>query len=300
MAPAPADPRPEVSLPGPSLREALRWAVGFLAQSGSASPRLDAELLLAHVLGWERTQLYLRSEDLLAPAAARRFTELVRRRAAHEPVAYLLGRRAFYDLDLAVGPEVLIPRPETELLVEEALAWAKPLARPLNIVDVGTGSGAIALALARHLPQARVWAVDLSLAALRVAAANARRYGLEERVLLLCGDLLAPLAGPFDLIAANLPYIAHDRLAALPPDVAAYEPPLALDGGVDGLALIRRLLDQAPARLARPGLVVLELDQGQGEAVTALARAHWPQAEVTVRRDYAGLERMVRIAIPAP
>ncbi len=279
----------------PSVREALRWAMRLLAVSGSDSPRLDAEVLLAYVLGVTRSQLPLHWERPLSAEAAEAFTALVRRRAAHEPVAYLVGRRAFYDLDLAVDARVLIPRPETELLVEEALSWArtrKGLVR--RIADVGTGSGALAIALARHIPSARVWGTDLSREALGVARENARRYGLEGRIGWVCCDLLSALAGPFEIIVANLPYIPREEFAALPPDVAMYEPRLALDGGPEGLAVIERLLRQAPERLSRPGLLLMEIDPRQAERAVVLAKASLPEAHVTILPDLAGLDRVVR------
>lgn len=162
------------------------------------------------------------------------------------------------------------------------------------MADVGTGSGALAVSLARHLAQAWVLAVDISPGALCVARRNLRRYGLEDRVALVCGDLLGPLSGPFDLVVANLPYVAAEEFSALPPDVADYEPRLALDGGVDGLALIQRLLPQLADRLSSPGLLLLEIDPRQTDAVLRMVRAHLPDAETRVLRDYAGRERLVR------
>jgi release factor glutamine methyltransferase len=215
---------------------------------------------------------------------------------AGEPVAYLTGTRAFYDRDLVVTPAVLIPRPETEHLVEAALAWARGLAperqRGLRIADVGTGSGAIAVTLAAHLPGAQVWAVDISAEALAVAAQNAARHGVTGHLILVEGDLLAQVP-PVDLIAANLPYVPRAKLAALP--VTRHEPWLALDGGPDGLDLIRRLLAQAPAVLAAGGLALLEIEAGQGPAVRALAEAAFPGAAVAVLTDWTGHDRLVRI-----
>jgi release factor glutamine methyltransferase len=242
-------------------------------------------------------QLLSRWRDDLTSAEAEQFAALLARRAAHEPVAYLLGRRAFYDVELMVTRDVLIPRPETEHLVEAALFWAAEHP-PRWVVDVGTGSGALAVTMARHLPTARVVAVDLSAAALAVAARNVARYGLGERVTLLQADLLSVLGGPCDLIVANLPYIPQADIATLAPEVAAYEPHLALDGGVDGLALFRRLLVQVPAVLATPGLLLLEIDHRQADAVVALATQHLPRARVTVLRDLAGLPRVVRVEKP--
>ncbi|MBM3188444.1 MAG: peptide chain release factor N(5)-glutamine methyltransferase [Chloroflexi bacterium] len=284
-----------------TIGESLRQATGALALSGSETPRLDAELLLSAALGTERPQWVVRWGERLEAPAAQRFEELLRRRIAHEPMAYLLGRRAFYDIELTVDARVLIPRPETELLVDEALAWAVARgSRPLRVVDVGTGSGALAIVLARRLPQARILATDLSWEALQVARTNVARYGLAERVSLLQGDLLAPLAGPVDLILANLPYVPRERLASLPRDVADYEPRLALDGGAEGLEAIRRLLTQAPALLAIPGLLLLEVDDAHAATVAADAAAAFSQAgvsdaRVSVLYDYAGLERVVRI-----
>lgn len=275
-----------------------------LAAAGCDTPRLDAEVLLAYVLGTDRAGLHLHWREPLAPADADRLAGLVARRAAHEPVAYLIGERAFYDVDLYVDRHVLIPRPETEHLVEEALAWTaaySPAApggtdHAWRLADVGTGSGALAVVLGRRLPGAHVWAVDRSPAALAVAARNVARYGLEGRVLPLCGDLLAPLAGPLDLVLANLPYVRRDEVPTLQRDVAAYEPRLALDGGADGLDLIRRLLPQAAERLARPGLLLLEIDPRQAPTAAALALAALPGASVAVLRDYSGRERVVRAA----
>ncbi|MBC7255074.1 MAG: peptide chain release factor N(5)-glutamine methyltransferase [Chloroflexi bacterium] len=277
-----------------SVRDALRWAVRVLISSGSDSPRLDAEVLLAHALGIKRSQLPLYWEEVLSAEVAEAFTSLVRRRAAHEPVAYLVGRRAFYDLDVCVDARVLIPRPESELLVEEALSWAH--ARDVQrVADVGTGSGALAIALARHLPSAWVWGTDLSPEALAVAHKNARCHGIEGRIGWVCCDLLSALAGPFEIIVANLPYIPTEEIATLPPDVAAYEPHLALDGGPGGLTVIERLLQQVPERLSRPGLLLLEIDSRQAERAVALAGAFLPDAHIAVLRDLAGLPRVVRV-----
>jgi release factor glutamine methyltransferase len=284
--------------PPGNVAEIVRAAARRLSAAGCDTGRLDAEVLLAHVLGVTRVGLHLRWREPLDPAAAGAFAGLVERRAAHEPVAYLIGERAFYDVALRVKRHVPIPRPEPEHLVEEALAWAAAAGhdgRSLRLADVGTGSGALAVVLARRLPRVHVWAVDLSPAALAVAADNVARYDLAGRVLPLCGDLLAPLAGPLDLIVANLPYVRRDEVPMLMPDVAAHEPWLALDGGADGLDLIRRLLPQAAERLAQPGLLLLEIDPRQAEAAAALAQEALADAQVAVRQDHAGRERVVRI-----
>lgn len=288
---------PEDPGEGPALRvgDALRWAARLLAGAGLESPRLEAELLLGHVLGTGRAGLLVRRDEPLTPEDAARITDLVRRRAAREPAAYLLGRRPFYDLDLYVAPGVLVPRPETEGLVDEALAWCRAPGHPCRLIaDVGTGSGALAVTLAHHLPEAHVVAVDVSPRALAVARRNATRYDLEDRVSLLCGDLLGAVAARFDLVVANLPYVPGPRLPTLAPEVRVHEPRLALDGGPEGLAVLERFVPQLAERLGRPGLAVLEIDEGQGGRVSALVRRWLPDAEVRVLQDLAGLDRIVR------
>jgi release factor glutamine methyltransferase len=252
---------------------------------------LDAHVLLGEVLGVDRAYLLAHPEAPLTSEQAERFANLVARCAAGEPVAYLLGRRAFYDRDFIVTPAVLIPRPETELLLEQALAWAGD--RPIVAADVGTGSGALAVTLAANRPQAQICATDISPAALAVARQNAERQGV--RVAFYEGDLLTPLIEcdvRLDLIMANLPYIASDDLPGLA--VTRYEPLLALDGGADGLDLIRRLLAQIP-QVANPGaLVLLEIGAGQGAAALELVERLLlpPRAELIL--DYAGLDRIIR------
>ncbi len=242
---------------GTPAREALDSAVIAIEASGSATPRLDAELLLADVLGVDRARLLTDRDLRVAGPAVRAFQELVRRRSAgREPVAYLLGRRGFRHLDLAVDPRVLVPRPETELLVEAAL----DLPRGARVVDVGTGSGAVALALKDERPDLDVVATDVSADALAVARANAARLGLE--VAFAHADLLDGVEGPFDAVLSNPPYVAEGD--PLPPDVARHEPRAALLAGPDGLDVLRRLVPQAAA--AAP-LVLVEVGAGQAGAV---------------------------------
>ncbi|MBN1933996.1 MAG: peptide chain release factor N(5)-glutamine methyltransferase [Anaerolineae bacterium] len=272
--------------------EALAWAeqqLGAVSESDTS-----ARLLLAHVLGRSVTDLFVHPEWALTGPQQAEFERLVARRADYEPVAYLIGHRAFFDLDLAVDVRVLIPRQETELLVECALDLARcwPQSR---VADVGTGSGAIAVSLAVHLPRATIWAVDRSAEALEVARANARRCGVEGQIAFLQGDMLSPLPGQVDLIAANLPYVSESEYADLPPDVRRYEPCQALLAGVDGLAAIRALLRQAPEYLAPDGIILLEIGAGQGAAVAALARNTFPQARIEAMQDYAHLDRIIII-----
>jgi release factor glutamine methyltransferase len=217
----------------------------------------------------------------------------VGRRAAREPLAYIVGHREFYGLDLIVDSRVLIPRPETELLVEHALRLGRQSAPPLQIADVGAGSGAIAVALAMHLPDATIYALDDSPGALAVTATNARRFGVSERICCLQGDLLTPLENTVDMITANLPYVTTAEWEVLPPEIRDYEPRRALDGGPDGLAPIRRLLSAARPYLQPDGALLLETGASQGEAVCALAHTYLPHSHVQLYQDYAGLDRLV-------
>ncbi len=276
-----------------SVDSVLREATHTLTFAGCDTPRLDAEVLLAHVLGQDRAWLYAHPEHLPSPRQLSAYRALVSRRAKREPVAYLTGHKEFFGLDFVVTPDVLVPRPETELLVEQALGWAERVPAPLTIADVGTGSGAIAVTLAVHLPGALVVATDTSPAALALARRNAARHGVAGRVHCVQGDLLAPLAGGFSLVVANPPYLSPADLAAAPPEVARWEPRAALDGGPDGLATIRRLLAVASDRLRPDGALLMEIGAGQGAEVLALARRHFPQATVEIAKDYAGLDRML-------
>lgn len=273
-------------------REALAQAVRALDSAGVDSPRLDAELLLADTLGINRAAVLARPDRCLTPKQLTRYRYLVDRRATREPLAYILGHREFFGLDLIVDPRVLVPRPETELLVEEALRLAAEKHAPL-LADVGAGSGAIAVSLAVHLPGATVYALDDSAEALAVTAENARRHGVAERIHCLQGNLLAPLPGPVDIVTANLPYVTTDEWQELAPEIRQYEPRAALDGGPDGLALIHGLLTTAVPYLRPDAAVLLEIGAGQGRSVVELAREHFASAEIELHQDYAGLDRLV-------
>ena len=268
-----------------SVRDALRDATRRLGGS-SQTPRLDAELLLAEVLGCRRERLILDRDQVLERAHADRFAALLARRQAHEPIAYLLGRRDFRHLTLAVDPRVLIPRPETELLVEVALELTPGAA----VLDVGTGSGAVALALKDERPDLAVAGVDISAGAIDLARANALALNLD--VSFTVGDLLDGRRDRLDAVLANLPYVPDD--AWLMDDVARYEPSGALRGGSDGLQVVRRLVAMLAARPAgpRPGLLALEIGSEQGAAVAELVRGVGYSA-VQVLRDLAGLDRCV-------
>lgn len=266
-----------------------------LVHAGQRIGRDEATLLLLHVLDRPRSWLYAHGEDAMTCAQADRFDGLVARRMAGEPVAYLLGRRGFWTLDLAVTPETLIPRPETELLVEQALERL-PSDRPMRVADLGTGSGAIALAIAAERPLARVVATDRSGGALDVAVANARAHGLDGRVAFRQGDWFAPLAGErFDLVASNPPYIA-DGDPHLGQGDLRHEPPGALASGPDGLDAIRSLIGDGPAHLLPGGWLLLEHGHDQGPAVRALLEAGGFVEVATVRdlehRDRVSLGRL--------
>ena len=266
---------------GTPVGEALAAATDGLRAAGVESPRLDAELLLAEATGWQRARIAADPDAAVNPGAAREFAAMVRRRLAREPVAYILGRKGFRDIEVAVDPRVLIPRPETELLVELALER-----RPASVLDVGTGSGAVALAIADELPGARVVATDTSPGALEVARENARRLGLEERIAIHAGP--GGPDGRFDLVVANLPYVRMDEWKALAPEIAEYEPREALVAGEDGLDAIRGLLGSPPDCAA----LALEVGAGQAAEVAALVAAAG-FADVETRRDLAGIERVV-------
>ena len=275
-----------------SIAAALRAARRRLA-SISETPGLDAEVLLRHVLGLDRATLFARSSETVSSDDRATFAALLDQRAQGVPVAYLVGEREFMGLPFAVGPGALVPRPETEELVEWAVDWltTRP---PATVLDVGTGSGAIALSLAAGLPaerRDRIVAADVSAAALAVAAENRARLGVAGRVHLVRGDLAAWCGGDVDLLLANLPYLRPDQLASNP--ALAAEPVLALLGGDDGLALIRRLVADAPRLLADSGALGLEIDPTQSEEVCRLVTAALPDTRVTVRHDLAGWPRHV-------
>ncbi len=265
------------------IGDALRAAVDAMKAAGVETPRLDAELLLAAALESDRSHLASSPEAAIPPAATRRFAEMVRRRLRREPVAYILGRRGFRHLELAVDSRVLIPRPETELLVDLAVEL-----RPRSVLDVGTGSGALALAIAAELPDAEVTATDTSAGALAVAAANAERLGLAPRVEFFEGTL--PSRGEeFDLVVANLPYVSERDWGDLQREVTEWEPREALLAGPDGLDVLRSAV---PVLAAVTGTLALEIGQGQAAAVGELLRAAGYTA-IESRPDLAGIERLV-------
>lgn len=283
-----------------TIAEWLAEAATVLKVS-SETPYLDAQVLLVHVLEKPRSWLLAHTEIELTIEQENNLRSSLKRVLNGEALPYVLGHWEFFGLDFTVNPAVLIPRPETELLVEQALEWLGRHPRSRRAVDVGTGSGCIAISLAVKIPDLEVIATDISNEALRVASQNAIKHGVERRVSLIRADLIDPISvdlgkltpRPINLIAANLPYIPRETLHTL--EVYGKEPSLALDGGPDGLEQVRRLLNQAPTYLAPGGLVLLEIEHRQGDAVRRLAQTAFPQAQVRILQDLAGLDRLVKI-----
>jgi release factor glutamine methyltransferase len=283
-----------------TVGEAIRAARQRFQAVGIETPRLDAEVLLGHVLNVDRAWLMAHPEATLTSEQAAHFERLVQAREARRPVAYLIGQREFYGLTFAVDERVLIPRPETELLVERAIelvrAWHDRHARWPHVVDIGTGSGAIVVSLAVALPAlSDLNAVDISSEALVVAQANASRHGVADHIRFWRGDLLTPLDAPVDMVVANLPYIEADAIPMLAPEVQQ-EPQGALDGGPDGLDPFRRLFAQVPTCVTPGGVLLLEIGEGQAKALTVLAHRLRPE-RVVVHPDLAGLDRILEIQL---
>jgi release factor glutamine methyltransferase len=289
------------------LSQALQSITQTLRGARIDYASVEAELLLGHVLAMSRTGLYTEPGRRLTSAEAERLRDLVRRRLDGEPAAYILGHCEFYGIDFYVDSGTLIPRPETELLVEEALELAHRIShqgKRTIIADIGTGCGAIAISLALALPRAKIYATDISPSALKIAEANCRRHGVNGRVELLQGNLLEPLSRSVDVIVANLPYVKDCEVADLSPEIREYEPTIAWAGGRDGLDKIREMLEQMQAkRSAYPGegpaYLLLEIGQGQGEMVTSLLNDCFPQASIGLISDPGGIERVVKVGLQA-
>ena len=279
-----------------NLRQTIRHTEDLFNSHCIEDAHLEAELMIMHALGIGRVELYTRMEDSLH--ISQDFWHLVERRLSHEPTAYILERREFYGLNFYVDSNVLIPRPESELLVEKALTFSSrwPLSNNCMIADIGTGSGAIAISLALHLPHAVIHAIDISQEALRVTTLNCKKHGVEDRIHITSGDTLEPLDTPVDMIVANLPYVRSSDFCHLSPEIREHEPRVALDGGEDGLDKIRKLFSQAPMRLRPGGLMLCEIGQGQNDPAIALAKTHFPNARVDVIRDLGGIDRIVQVA----
>jgi release factor glutamine methyltransferase len=298
----PLDPKPGMK-PAAKALGTQDWTIGrlldwtgcHLAEKGSEFPRLDAEVLLAHALGCKRIDLYTRYDEAASEQGRAAYRDLIRQRVEGCPVAYLVGRKEFFSFTFEVGPDVLIPRPDTECLVVECLRLAKEMPRP-RIADIGTGSGAIAVAVAHQHPGATVTATDVSAEALAVAVRNAARNGVAGRVRFLQGDLFAalPPGARFDFILCNPPYISHDELARLPAGVRDYEPRQALDGGADGFAVFARLVDEARRWLEPGGFLLVEIGAPQEQAARRRLEA-FPEYELSKTiLDGSGHPRVLR------
>jgi release factor glutamine methyltransferase len=278
-----------------SVLQLVGLSTSYLTDRGVESPRLDAEVLLAYVLGMDRLGIYVNFDRPLEPQEVDRYRQAIWRRGRREPVAYIVGEKEFMGEPFSVSPAVLIPRPETELLVEAVVArlQEQAVSLPISVVDVGTGSGVIAVMLALLLPQAVITACDVSSQALALASQNAARHGVTERVDFVHSDMLRalPVDARYHCIVSNPPYIAEEELASLAPEVQ-YEPRAALAAGADGLALIKRLMAEARDRLTDGGLLAMEIGAAQAEAVRLLAKEHF-DTHAEVAKDYAGCERFV-------
>ena len=280
-----------------TVRRILEWTIPHLKKHGSESARLDAEILLAQVRGCPRIQLYTNYDSPLTDEQRAAMRDLVQRRVAHEPVAYLVGHREFFSLDFRVTRDVLIPRPDTETLVVAAIEWLKGRDAP-RVLDIGTGSGCIAITLAVNCPAATITAIDVSPAALAIAQDNAEKHKVVGRIRFEAGDLFGPLADAeqFDLIVSNPPYISSTEIETLMPDVRLHEPLTALDGGPDGLKVIRRLVADAPRHLVPGGLLLFEIDSEQADSATQWLAADGRYEDVTLLKDLAKKPRVVRAA----
>ena len=281
-----------------SIRGALLWGGQLLRHAGLENSRLDAEVLLRHVLDVEKEQLYMNDDAPISAGEEAKFRELLLRRSRREPVAYITGHKEFWSLDFFVTPAVLIPRPETELLVEVALQYVRRLASgsPLKVLDVGTGSGAIPVCLAKEQAATQIVAVDIFPAALDVAGVNARRHGVADRIRFLSGDFFAPikpLREIFDLIVSNPPYIRSGELPWLAPEIHRWEPTVALDGGVDGIDSYRRIIEEGHSYLTTGGSIVLEIGADMASAVADLFSRSGYYGPASVYQDYAGKDRVI-------
>jgi release factor glutamine methyltransferase len=282
------------------LGDALQSATQTLLRKGIDDASAEAEILLGHVLGMSKTQLYTEPEKALTSTEISQLWSLIQRRLNHEPAAYILGHCEFYGIDLLLDCHTFIPRPETELLVEQAVELAHRISQPgkgITIADVGTGCGAIAVSLAMALPQAQIYATDISARALQVAEMNCQRHAVSSHVELLQGNLLEPLSQPVDMIVANLPYIKDCEFKDLSPEIIDFEPTSALAGGLDGLDEIQRMLEQMPGKLSREGSFLLEIGQGQGRVVTSLIKGQFQQANIELISDLGGIERVAKVRL---
>jgi len=281
-----------------TIQRLLAWITEYLTKNGVDAPRLSAEMLLSHVLGLKRIELYTQFDRVVEKDALDRLHDLVKRAGLHEPVAYLIGRTGFYSLEMEVTADCLIPRPETELLVQRAIEFLRTREGQQHVCDLCTGCGCIAIAIDKSCPNARLVATDLCDKALAVAAQNVAKHGLQERVELLCGDLFDPLvpqldATQWDLIVCNPPYVSAAEYETLDKNVKDYEPPTALLAGADGLDLYRRIAEQIDRFLKPDGALLLEIGYSQGPAVRDLLERTALFATIAIEKDHQNQDRIV-------
>ena len=283
-----------------TILKLLKWTTAYFKSHQIEHPRAASEILLAHALGMGRVDLYIQYDRPLEPQELEVFKGFIQRRIKREPVAYIVGEKGFWSLDLKVTPDVLIPRPETETLVEAALLIMppEPSSRPLRVLDLGTGSGAVVIALAMERTGHRFYAVDCSQKALAVAQHNARRHGVEGHITFLQGNWFEALQEDgrrgFDLIVSNPPYVSNQDFEALPLEISQYEPPQALDGGADGLDAMGLIIEKAPAHMTPGGWLLLEIGQDQAASIKGLMATSGAYKDFSVIKDYSGFDRVVR------
>lgn len=275
-----------------TIGKILKWTQNYFAEKGIESPRLDAEVLLGHLLQKERIYLYVHFDEPLQPEELAAFREMIKKRVAHVPVAYIIGEREFMGLKFKVTPATLVPRPDTEILVQKSIDYLKDRGA-VRFADIGTGSGAICLSVLHFVPEATADTVDISAEAREVAEENAKNLEVAERIHFYTGDLLMPLAGTYDAILSNPPYIPDGDIAGLAPEVKGNEPLSALKGGTDGLDFYRRLAKDAPAMLNPGGFLALEVGIEEAQRVEALCRENELTERTEIVKDYAGIDRVV-------
>ncbi|MEN6386081.1 MAG: peptide chain release factor N(5)-glutamine methyltransferase [Phycisphaerales bacterium] len=281
-----------------TIKKLLDWMTGHFTEKKIDSPRLTAELLLSNILNKQRIELYMNFDKEVEKSDLEKLRNLVKRCLDNEPVQYLIGRTEFYSLSLKVSPDCLIPRPETELLVERAIEFLRTRSSPQYVCDLCTGSGCIAVAIAKNYPDVKVIATDISDNALKIASENAAKFNLTEKIHFLQGDLFKPLIDQlddkeFDLITCNPPYISQPELENLEPKVKNHEPRLALDGGADGMDIYRRIADGIDTHLKKGGLLLLEIGYLQGQAVKQLLENTGIFSEIKVEKDLSNNDRIV-------
>jgi release factor glutamine methyltransferase len=282
-----------------TANEALRKYTSILLQHGLDEAVDEAKVLLCNVLGLSSAQLFAQPDRAVSDEEADRLNGLIEKRISGVPVAYLINYREFYGIGLYIDSRVLIPRSETEVLVEEAIGfhrrWARQHNGVMKIADVGTGSGAIALALAANIPDSLVYAIDISEDALKVAGTNVKNHKLEDRIKLVQGNLLQKISGKVDMIVANLPYIKEAEVPLLPVEISKYEPRQALDGGIPGTEVIRKLIEQSAGRVNEGGVILIEIGMGQEDEISKIIAGALPGAQIKLVKDLAGINRVMKI-----